>query len=233
MSNNPVKDIEQNAEAALEAAVKDGAKAERGLLRNKWVQSAGIIVAALIIAGGFIYWQMASSRVQIDTSLISAPAIDLAPTAPGTLNAIYVNIGDQVPANTAVAKVGDELIKTKVAGLIVSENNDIGKLFNPGQAVVTMIDPTQLRVVGTIDENKGLDRIRVGQQASFTVDAFGSKTYSGIVDEVSPTSHQTDVVFNISDQRPTQQFDVKVRFNPEIYTELKNGMSAKLTIYTK
>ena len=51
----------------------------------------------------------------------------------------------------------------------------IGKTFNPGQAVVSMIDPAQLRVVGTIDENKGLNEIHVGQLASFTVDAFGSK----------------------------------------------------------
>jgi multidrug resistance efflux pump len=88
-------------------------------------------------------------------------------------------------------------------------------------------------VVGTIDENKGLSDIHVGQMASFTVDAFGSKQYSGVVDEISPTSNQTDVVFNISDQRETQQFNVKVRFYQQKYPELKNGMSAKLTIFTK
>jgi len=63
------------------------------------------------------------------------------------------------------------------------------------------------------------------------VDAFGSKTYKGVVDEVSPTSNQSDVVFNISDQRPTNQFEVKVRFDPTLYPELKNGMSAKIWVY--
>jgi hypothetical protein len=96
-----------------------------------------------------------------------------------------------------------------------------------------MIDPSQLRIVGTIDENKGLNKIRVGQLASFTVDAFGSKTYNGVVDEVSPSSRQTDVVFNISDSRPVNQFNIKVRFDQNSYPELKNGMSAKLTIFTK
>jgi hypothetical protein len=53
----------------------------------------------------------------------------------------------------------------------------------------------------------------------------------GIVDEVSPTSRASDVVFNISDQRPTNQFDVKVRFDPSEYPELKNGMSARIWVY--
>jgi multidrug resistance efflux pump len=96
-----------------------------------------------------------------------------------------------------------------------------------------MIDPTQLRVVGTIDEDKGLSEIHVGQLGTFTADAFGSKQYQGVVDEVDPSANQQDVVFNISDSREEQQFDVKVRFDTGQYPELKNGMSAKLTIFTK
>jgi hypothetical protein len=53
------------------------------------------------------------------------------------------------------------------------------------------------------------------------------------VDEVSPTSEQGSVVFDISDQRPTNQFDVYVRFDPSKYPELKNGMSARIWVYTK
>jgi multidrug resistance efflux pump len=208
-------------------------KTERSLLQNKWVKSAAAIVLVLVIAGSFLYWQESSTRIGIDTSLISAPLINLSPTAGGQLIQTYVNEGDMVAANTPVAEVGNEIIETKVAGEIVTVQTDIGMTFNPGQAVVTMIDPTQLRVVGTIDENKGLSKIQVGQLASFTVDAFGSKKYDGVVDEVDPTSNQSDVVFNISDQREEQQFNVKVRFNTQEYPELKNGMSAKLTIFTK
>jgi hypothetical protein len=51
------------------------------------------------------------------------------------------------------------------------------------------------------------------------------------VDEVAPTSEQSSVVFNISDQRPTNQFAVYVRFDPTQYPQLKNGMSAKIWVY--
>ncbi len=71
----------------------------------------------------------------------------------------------------------------------------------------------------------------VGDPATFTVDAFGAKQYRGIVDEVSPTSRASGAIFDISDQRPTNEFDVYVRFDPEKYPELKNGMSARIWVY--
>ena len=55
--------------------------------------------------------------------------------------------------------------------------------------------------------------------------------FKGVVDEVAPTSEQSDVVFNISDERPTNQFAVYVRFDPTQYPQLKNGMSAKIWVY--
>ena len=94
-----------------------------------------------------------------------------------------------------------------------------------------MVDPSQLRVVAHVDEDKGLSDIMPGDQATFTVDAFGSKKFTGVVDDVSPTARQQDIVFNISDARQTDQFDVSIRFDTAAYPELKNGMSAKVWIY--
>jgi hypothetical protein len=88
-------------------------------------------------------------------------------------------------------------------------------------------------VVGTIDETKGLNDVKAGQRATFSVDAFPGKTYEGIVDQISPVSDDTGVVFSISDKRPVKKFDVKVSFSVANYPELKSGMSAKITVYTK
>jgi multidrug resistance efflux pump len=232
MENNSQQKEDEIVKAIADSEVKVEKK-ERSLLQNKWVKSGALVILVLVVCGGFLYWQSSSSRVGIDTSLISAPLINLSPTAVGQLQATYVTEGQLVAANTPVAEVGGQIIESQIAGEIVTVQTNIGANYNPGQAVVTMIDPSQLRVVGTIDENKGLSQIQVGQLASFTVDAFGSKQYQGVVDEVDPSSNQSDVVFNISDQREEQQFDVKIRFNTQEYPELKNGMSAKLTIFTK
>ncbi len=187
------------------------------------ILGAGLIAAYLVYSG---------RQVAIDTAAVSAPLVNLAPTAPGRLNAVYANEGDTLPANTPVALVGTEVLKTKSAGLIVQVNDAIGAQVAAGTPVVTMLDPGTLRVMGKIDENKGLSKIAVGDPATFTIDAFGSKTYHGVVDEISPTSARTDVVFDISDQRPTNQFEVYVRFDPSACPELKNGMSARIWVQT-
>lgn len=195
-----------------------------------------ILLLVLLLAGalgGGVYWVNAQKTIYTDQAEISAPVIALSPEVPGPLEQVMVNPGDKVKADTVVARVDDQLVKTKAAGIIVETQTELGKIFNPGQAVATMIIPEDLRVIGHIDENNGLSQIQIGQRVIFTVDTFGSKQYVGMVDEISQTSRQSDVVFNISGSRQIKQFDVKVRFNTDQYPELKNGMSAKVWIYKK
>lgn len=198
-----------------------------------------LIVAALIlivVGGGSVglaYVAASSHTVYTDQASIEAPVISLSSTAGGTLHALNVDAGQVVAANTVVAQVGVELIKATQGGLVIATHGDLGDAVAPGQPVVDMIDPTSLRVVGRVDENKGLDRIHIGDPVAFTVDAFGGKQYTGVIDEVSPTSNQSGVVFNISDQRQVQQFSIKAHFDTSLYPELKNGMSARMSVYVQ
>jgi multidrug resistance efflux pump len=205
---------------------------------KRWLRNPLVIgiVALVVITGiivGFIYWQTSQSRIFTNKAAISAQAIILVPHVPGILKNTFVSEGDFIKANTVVAQTGDEIIKTAVDSEVITVNKNIGKIINPGEAVVTVIDPSDLRVVGAVEENKGLSDIQVGQRAIFTVDAFGSKQYVGVIDEVSPTVKAGDIVFNISDKRQVQEFNVMVRFNTDAYPELKNGMSASMWIYKK
>lgn len=202
-------------------------------LRRRLAVFGGAGLFILVVAGVSAYFILAGNQVAIDTASISAPLINLSPTSSGRLNAVYANEGDILPADAPVALVGTEVIKTKIAGLIVQVNNTIGAQVAPGQPVVEMIDPSQLRVVGRIDETKGLAQIQIGDLVTFTVDAFGGKSFAGIIDEIAPTSNQSGIIFNISNQRQTQQFDVKARFDTNEYPQLKNGMSARMWIHTK
>ena len=198
------------------------------------VLAIGATVILLLLIGGGAYWYVSSKTVYIDQSVISAPVIDLSPSSPGILEQVFVNVGDTATTGEPIARVGDQIIEAQAGGEIVSVNTDIGAFINPaaGQGTVaSMVDPSQLRVVGHLDENKGLSSVKVGDPAIFTIDAFGGKTFKGVVDEVSPTSRASGVVFNISSQRPTNEFDIKVRFSTGNYPELKNGMSAKIWIY--
>ena len=198
-----------------------------------------LVIAAtlvLVVGGGigaFAYFAASSKTVYVENAQIAAPRVDLSPTSGGILKAVFVAEGDLLAPNTVVAQVGTELIKSTAGGLVVTINNNIGKQVAPGSAVVTTVDPSQLRVVGQVQEDKGLVDIHVGDPVSFTVDAFGSRTFAGTVDLVAPTSQSGDVVFSVSDKRQEQNFDVKVNYNEQAHPELKNGMSAKLWIYKR
>jgi multidrug resistance efflux pump len=196
-----------------------------------------IAAAIVLIIGGGIgalaYIGVSNQRVYIETSTIQAPSTALSPTSTGVLNEVYVSVGDVIAPNTVVAKVGTQLITSTAGGLVITTNTNIGSQITAGTAVVTTVDPNQLRVNGQLQEDKGLADVAVGDRATFTVDAFPGKKYSGVVSEVSPTSRASDVVFQVSDQRQEQQFDVKVAYDLGAYPELKNGMSAKIWVYKK
>jgi multidrug resistance efflux pump len=187
------------------------------------------VVAASFIS--LVYIDAISKRIYVEKSEVDASQVVLSSKTGGILEELYAKTGNQISANDVVARVGNELVKSKDAGLVISRQDSIGKYFSPGEEIVTMIKPADLRVVGRLEEDKGLKDVQVGQRVVFEVDAFGTKQYEGIVDEVSPTSRSSDVVFNISDQRQENEFNVKARFNLSEYPELKNGMSAKMWIY--
>jgi multidrug resistance efflux pump len=218
----------------LEQEIKEEVNHEVKTFERRILMLAAAVV--LVVGGGIAavsYFLVSSGQISIDKSQISAPQVDLAPTVSGVLQNIFVEEGQTISPDTVVAQVGNQLIKSTAGGLVISASKDIGENVAAGTPVVSTIDPGELRVVGQMDENKGLSSIAVGDAVRFTVDAFGGQTFSGVVDEVSPTSHASGVVFNISDQRQTQTFDVKVYYDTAKYPQLKNGMSARIWIYTK
>lgn len=206
---------------------------KKSIFTKSWVQSLTGIIIIILAVLGVLFYKSISSYVSIDNSTVSSPVISIAPETQGILNEIYVKEGDQVIVGQPLARVDAQILTAKIDGIIIYTNNTPGQVFNPSTAVVKMIDPKESRILATIKENEGLSKINVGNPVTFTVDAFGSKEYTGIVEEVSPTSNDSSVVFNISDSRQIKEFTVKVKYDVSLYKEFKNGMSAKIKVYYK
>ncbi|HEV7701992.1 MAG TPA: efflux RND transporter periplasmic adaptor subunit [Candidatus Paceibacterota bacterium] len=203
------------------------------MFKKPWVQSITAFVVIFGLLGIFLFWQVERNTVSIENSNLEAPIINLTPASPGTLNALYVKEGDRVEANAQIALVGSQIISTQNAGIVASAPRLLGAYFLPGQTVVSVVNDKEMKVVGQIEETKGLSSLEIGQRAAFSVDAFPGKRYEGTLSEISPVSNDNGIIFSISDQRPTKKFNVKIYFNVADYPELKSGMSAKLTVYTK
>ena len=189
-----------------------------------------IILMLLGAAGGIWYYLDQQKYVYSDAASVSVPMIQLTPKIPGILKEVFVNEGQTVVAHQSVARVGDDIITAEIPGIVATAKQDIGALYSSAQPIVTMYDPSAMRIVVSIDEDKGLNDIKVLDKVKFTVDAFGSQQFNGFVEEISPSNHAGDVVFNISDKREVQKFDVKIRYDLGLYPLFKNGMSAKVWI---
>ena len=204
------------------------------LFKNrKFLIIAGSVCILILLAGIYIFFQETTGIVYIDNSLIQAPIIIVSPSSSGRVQEIDVKEGQTVQDGDTLAVVGSETLRSYTDGLIISASDLTGSTVTPQTQLIQMIRPVNLRVSGTIDENKGLNEIKIGQVVSFTVDALPGNTYWGFVDEVSPAAVAPAFSFSTSTERPTQQFVVYTQFNSAMYPDIKTGMSAKMVVYTK
>lgn len=194
--------------------------------------AAGIIVIILLV-GLVVYFQQIANKIFIDKSVIQAPIITISSSTQGKVQEIDVKEGQTVLSGDTLAVVGSETLRAQTDGLIISASDLTGSTVNQATQLIQMIRPINIRVVGTIDEDKGLHDIRVGQVVSFTIDALPGKTYWGYVDEISPSAIAPAFTLSSSTERQTQQFSVYAKFDTTAYPDIKNGMSAKMVVYTK
>ncbi|HUD20348.1 MAG TPA: efflux RND transporter periplasmic adaptor subunit [Patescibacteria group bacterium] len=209
-------------------------KKEFPLFKNKKLLRivGGVFVVVLLLVACIIFQKM-TGRVFIDNSLIQSPVITISPSSSGKVQEIDVKEGATVQNGDTLAVVGSETLRADTDGLVISAPDLTGSTVNPTTQLIQMIRPVNLRVTGTIDENKGLKDIHVGQVVSFTVDALPGNTYWGYVDEISPSAVAPAFSFSTSTERATQQFTVYAKFDSALYPAIKNGMSAKMVVYTK
>ncbi len=204
--------------------------AARALPKKPLILGVVLVLAAVGLFFGIRNWQDAQSKIYIEKSGVTAPVISVGPEVSGILKALYVKEGDRVTVGQQLFNVGDRITTARTPGIVTAVQNTPGQFASSQNAIVQMYDPSQLRVVGHIQEDQGLSDIRVGQKVLFTVDAYGSKQYAGAIASVANSSDQGSVVFSISDKRQENVFSVTATFDISAYPELKNGLSAKLWI---
>ena len=206
---------------------------KQSIFKKPWVQSLTGIIFIILIVSGILFYKSISSYINIENSNVSSPIISVSPESQGVLDEVYVKEGDKVTIDQPLARIGAEILKSKVNGIIIYTNNTPGQVFNPVQAVIKMINPEEFRVIGTIKEDAGFSKISIGDPVTFELDAYPGNTYTGVIEEIGATSKDTSVVFSISDKREVKEFNVKVKYDISAHPEFKNGMSAKMKVYFK
>jgi len=131
----------------------------------------------------------------------------------------------------ARARLADTRIEAPMDGVVLRKNLEAGATASPGTAIVTLVDPADLWVRVYIAETD-LGRVKIGQTARITVDAFPGQPFEGRVTEVASAAEFTPRNVQTQKERVTLVFRVKVTIaNPD--GRLKPGMPADAVIATE
>jgi HlyD family secretion protein len=193
-----------NAEANLAKAKVALADAKRTLNRNRQLLQEGIIAQS----------DLDVAQTAYDSALTGVKAAEAT---------VIQNRGALKQAQT---NLNYSTIRSPVDGTVVSRNVDVGQTVAASFQTPTLFtiaqDLTKMQIETSVDESD-ISRLRVGQKATFTVDAYPDQQFAGEVIQIrnAPVVTQNVVTY----------VAVIGVSNKEL--KLKPGMTANVTVQTQ
>jgi multidrug resistance efflux pump len=115
-------------------------------------------------------------------------------------------------------------------GFVVSHNDEVGDLVQPGTAVMTIGDLVHPYLYVYVSETD-LPRVKTGSRADVAIDGMPGRTYAGTVTEIGSSAEFTPENVQTKDERIEYLvFQVKIQFTDKSRT-LKPGLPADATIH--
>jgi multidrug efflux pump subunit AcrA (membrane-fusion protein) len=176
------------AEAALRQAEANRSLAQVNLDRYRALYQEGGIALQVVDTAARDYdvsaAQVRSAQEQVSLLRNKYTAEDLRIAEAQVLQA-------KAALRIAEANLGYANITAPMSGVVASVSTQQGETVTSGSAAaqaqtfVTIIDLTRLQVDAFVDETD-IGKVRVGQEATFTVDAFPDREFSGKVTAIYP-----------------------------------------------
>jgi RND family efflux transporter MFP subunit len=111
-----------------------------------------------------------------------------------------------------VSRLRDLLSKKTIvspfSGFVARKHTEVGQWVERGGGIVTLIDLSYIHVVAQVPE-RYIDRVLMGDQASVTIDALGSKTFLGKIISVNPEGDREARTFPVKVQVKNEGFQIK------------------------
>lgn len=236
----------QLAEAAQSEARAALAEQERGFRREDIAGAKSALARATVIAEqaareaerqqrllekgatARVDWERAEEQRKIALAQRSELAAALEKVETGmrqeTIEQARANL-EKATADLAYQRslLADYIITSPMEGLVISRERDEQEFVDIGTPLLTLIDPTRLRVHAEVEETD-FGRVSLGQAVEVTADPFPGKIFRGQVTRVFPT-------VNKKSQRtfdPMASFDInsqKIYIELEDYAGLVHGMT--------
>jgi multidrug resistance efflux pump len=195
-----------------------------------------LIVAAVV---GYSFYREGQMYVSTDNAQLTGQPIQVGSMNAGQVQAVFPTIGSTVHKGDVLAQValpsqvgtaqngtpkmgflgaGDTKVDVTAPldGLVIATPMGVGATVQPGQPIVTLIDPSQMWVTANIEETS-IGRVKVGQPVTVHVDAL-SADVPGKVEAITPATAASASILPASNasgnfNKVTQLVPVRVSVN--------------------
>jgi HlyD family secretion protein len=183
----------QNARATLASSQADLAKAQAAAVQTKadYARNAALVKDGVVSAQQF---DLAKASADTnDAAVVAAQAQVKQAAAQVNLKAAAVQI--------AKTNLSYTIIRSPIDGIVVARNVDVGQTVAASLQAPTLFniaqDLTKMQVDTQTDESD-VGNIKVGQESTFTVDAYPNQTFHGKVVQIrlNPTTVQNVVTYD-------------------------------------
>jgi len=120
---------------------------------------------------------------------------------------------------TASARQDQLVVRAQIDGVVTKRDVEPGELATPTRILALLGDPARVRVTATVDE-RDIARVRLGQQALMSSDAWPGRTIAARVSEVTPSGDPAQRAF-------------RVRLLPDSANDLPLGLTLEVNIVTR
>lgn len=150
--------------------------------------------------------------------VIATTSLDINPEVQGKLIEVKVAVGDYVEKDEVIALVDASRpgmsyalgqIKSPISGTITQLNMMVGSMVAPQLSVAKVSKLDSLQISMNVPE-RYVSKIKLGQTASLSFDAYPDKIYSASVQEISPVLDVTSRTMNVKLRLGANDGSVKI-----------------------
>lgn len=124
----------------------------------------------------------------------------------------------------AKSRLKEAVVVAPINGVVLRKNLEVGETANPGASILTLMNPSEVWVRAYVAEEE-VGRIKVGESARVSVDAYPGRSFAGRVSEISSEAEFTPRNVQTKKERVNLVFRIKILLdNPQGI--LKPGMPA-------
>lgn len=174
------------ADASVISAEATFRKAAADLERYRGLAAKQIIPAQQLDAAQAAY---DAARAQLDAVRKQAAAAgsQVTASAAALTGATARLAAAQAAADAARLNLSYTVITAPAAGVVAKRSAEAGSLVNVGQTLMSIVPESAVWVTANLKETE-LQHVQVGQKASFTVDAYPGRRFTGTVESLSPAT---------------------------------------------